>query len=64
MSGRALRRLPVLALARHIEMGRTAVFQFYPTEALEPSRGIPVEAWLEGLELAVNDIVKEKEIIT
>lgn len=64
MSGRALRRLPVLALARHIEMGRTAVFQFYPIDTPEPSRGFPVEAWLEGLELAVNEIIKEKENIT
>jgi hypothetical protein len=54
MSGRALRRLPVLALARYIGMGHMA------SERQE----VPIELWLDGLELAVNDITKEKEIIT
>jgi pachytene checkpoint protein 2 len=62
MSGRALRRLPVLALARYIGMGCVAGFQPHP-DATEPSQGAPIELWLEGLELAVNDIAKEKEIM-
>jgi hypothetical protein len=31
--------------------------------ATEPSQVAPIEVWLEGLELAVNDIAKEKDII-
>jgi len=54
MSGRALRRLPVLALARYIGTGHMVS---------EPSQEVPIELWLDGLELAVNDITKEKEII-
>jgi len=54
MSGRALRRLPVLALAQYIGMGQMA----------EPGQEVPIELWLDGLELAVNDITREKEIIT
>jgi len=60
MSGRALRRLPVLALARYIGMGHMTGLQFDPTE---PSHGVAIELWLDGLELAVNDITREKEII-
>jgi hypothetical protein len=62
MAGRALCRLPVLALARYIRMGCVAGFQPH-SGATEPSQVAPIEVWLEGLELAVNDIAKEKDII-
>jgi hypothetical protein len=63
MSGRALRRLPVLALARYIGMGHTARFQSSAFDPTEQNQGVPIELWLDGLELAVNDITKEKETI-
>lgn len=63
MSGRALRRLPVLALARYMGMGHTGL-QFSMVDAREPGQGVPIELWLDGLELAVNDITKEKDFIT
>jgi hypothetical protein len=63
MSGRALRRLPVLALARYIGMGRMTGFQASTFDPTEPSQGVPIELWLDGLEVAVNDIIKEKEIM-
>ena len=64
MSGRALRRLPVLALARYIGMGHMAGVQSSTVDPMEPGRGVSIELWLDGLELAVNDITKEKDNIT
>ena len=48
MSGRSLRRLPVLALARYISVGNI-------TESAD------VETWLNGMERVVTELVKEKE---
>jgi len=56
MSGRALRRLPVLALARYIGMGH---FPSFSRSVL--NQGVSMELWLDGLELAVNETLKEKE---
>ncbi|KAF8898173.1 P-loop containing nucleoside triphosphate hydrolase protein [Gymnopilus junonius] len=60
MSGRALRRLPVLALARYIGIGnffRPQISGVLPKE----SKGTPVEVWLDGMEKAVGEHVRESE---
>ncbi|KAF8974767.1 P-loop containing nucleoside triphosphate hydrolase protein [Flammula alnicola] len=63
MSGRALRRLPVLALARYIGIGNLGVV--HPTSQTGTSPGqqqcAPVELWLDGMEKAVNEQGKELE---
>lgn len=64
MSGRSLRRLPVLALARYIGTGQSTGLQSHTFDRTEPRQGVPFELWLDGLESAVNDITKEREIIT
>ncbi|KAF4619108.1 hypothetical protein D9613_005593 [Agrocybe pediades] len=53
MSGRALRRLPVLALARYIGIGNVSFGR--------PGSGATVEAWLDGMEKAVKEQAKEIE---
>ncbi|KAJ7179324.1 P-loop containing nucleoside triphosphate hydrolase protein [Mycena filopes] len=63
MSGRALRRLPVLALAQHIGIGGLIV----PSNttavngARKPATGADVDAWLDGMEKVVRDQAKEHE---
>ncbi|PFH52672.1 hypothetical protein AMATHDRAFT_74132 [Amanita thiersii Skay4041] len=57
MSGRALRRLPVLALARYISVG--GITTENPQTAKQA--GVDVELWLEGMELVVDQNVKEVE---
>jgi hypothetical protein len=66
MSGRGLRRLPVLALARYIGVGNLGII--HPTsEASRPGEaqtrgvGAQVELWLDGMERAVNEQAKEQE---
>lgn len=67
MSGRALRRLPVLALARYIGIGNLGIMHptnqaSRPGEALQPRGvGAQVELWLDGMEKAVNEQAKEQE---
>ncbi|KAF9046045.1 thyroid receptor-interacting protein 13 [Hymenopellis radicata] len=65
MSGRALRRLPVLALARYIGIGNLTA----PTRGEDGKPGAPrgsadVDLWLDGMERVVTDLAKEKEHLT
>ena len=65
MSGRALRRLPVLALARYIGVGHLYIprFEFKAPASsqavsdplTEGNRGADVEVWLDGMERAVEE---------
>lgn len=58
MSGRALRRLPVLALARYIGVGSLTV----PNPGEEGTRtSADVDLWLDGMERVVADLAKEKD---
>ncbi|KIY67345.1 thyroid receptor-interacting protein 13 [Cylindrobasidium torrendii FP15055 ss-10] len=52
MSGRALRRLPVLALARYVGVA-----------TLAGDGRVDVDAWIAGMDRVVKDLVKEKEHI-
>jgi len=66
MSGRALRRLPVLALARYIGVGNLGIIHptsqaSRPGEADTRGVGAQVELWLDGMERAVNEQAKEQE---
>ena len=68
MSGRALRRLPVLALARYIGIGNLGIIHptyqvSRPGEAALQTGGVGarVELWLDGMEKAVNEQAKEQE---
>jgi hypothetical protein len=64
MSGRALRRLPVLALARYIGIGHLMVpSNATPTTngSRKPTTGADVDVWLEGMEKVVREQVKELE---
>ena len=68
MSGRALRRLPVIAMARFIGVGNVT-FSSSSTSAVkgpitEPSASlqtgaVQVEQWLDGMEVVVKDKAKE-----
>ncbi|KAJ7667789.1 P-loop containing nucleoside triphosphate hydrolase protein [Mycena polygramma] len=64
MSGRALRRLPVLALARYIGIGPLTV-PSNPAPAVngarKPATGADVDVWLEGMEKVVKEQAKEHE---
>lgn len=60
MSGRALRRLPVLALARYIGVGSLS-FVHGSSQVPNQRAGAPVELWLDGMEKAVNDQGVERE---
>ncbi|KAK7061536.1 pachytene checkpoint protein 2 [Favolaschia claudopus] len=65
MSGRSLRRLPVLALARYIGIGPMNL----PSSAAAPANGTrkttntgaDVDVWLEGMEKVVREQAKEHE---
>ncbi|KAJ6539136.1 P-loop containing nucleoside triphosphate hydrolase protein [Mycena capillaripes] len=64
MSGRALRRLPVLALARYIGIGPlTLPSNATPTVngARKTNTGADVDVWLEGMEKVVKEQAKEHE---
>lgn len=64
MSGRALRRLPVLALARYIGIGHlNAPSNTVPTTngARKTNTGADVNVWLEGMEKVVKEQAKEHE---
>ncbi len=56
MSGRALRRLPVLALARYIGIG-----QISSSNPDGRNTGADVEIWLQGMETVVQEKVIELE---
>lgn len=56
MSGRALRRLPVLALARYIGVGYAG-----SESGSTKRRGAAVELWLDGMEKAVHEQGTERE---
>ncbi|CAK5275753.1 unnamed protein product [Mycena citricolor] len=56
MSGRSLRRLPVLALARHIGIG-----QLTQSGSGRKTPGADVNVWLDGMEKVVGDRAKESE---
>ncbi|PPQ99785.1 hypothetical protein CVT26_009162 [Gymnopilus dilepis] len=58
MSGRALRRLPVLALARYIGIGNLFNTQVFSGTSKE-SQGTSAEVWLDGMEKAVREHVQE-----
>jgi len=64
MSGRALRRLPVLALARYIGIGDVTFSQPSSSNPSGLSQGAPVDIWLDGMEKAVNQQIEEKEIVS
>jgi pachytene checkpoint protein 2 len=71
MSGRALRRLPVLALARYIGIGHLCVprlefkapasFQATPDALVEGNKGADVEVWLDGMERVVEEQAEGRE---
>ncbi|KAJ7117373.1 P-loop containing nucleoside triphosphate hydrolase protein [Mycena crocata] len=64
MSGRALRRLPVLALARYIGIGHLTVpVNVAPTTngARKANTGADVDVWLEGMEKVVREQAKEHQ---
>ncbi|KDR83326.1 hypothetical protein GALMADRAFT_235399 [Galerina marginata CBS 339.88] len=63
MSGRALRRLPVLALALYIGLGNLGVVRstIQNTHAGKDSQITPVEVWLDGMEKAVKHRASETE---
>lgn len=72
MSGRALRRLPVLALARYIGVGHMCIPQLeirapppsqvdIPHPLTEGNGGADVEAWLDGMERVVEEQAEGKE---
>lgn len=71
MSGRALRRLPVLALARYIGIGDLCVprLEFkapasslaIPDSLAEGNKGANVEVWLDGMERAVEEQAEGRE---
>ncbi|KIK07611.1 hypothetical protein K443DRAFT_673191 [Laccaria amethystina LaAM-08-1] len=66
MSGRALRRLPVIAMARFIGVGNV-LFSSSSTSAVKGPKPVPssqtgtvqVEQWLDGMEAVVEDQAKE-----
>ncbi|KAL1742430.1 P-loop containing nucleoside triphosphate hydrolase protein [Schizophyllum fasciatum] len=60
LSGRALRRLPVLALARYISAGSTRVSSSQRSNKRNGKRRVvEVEVWLEGMEKVVREQEKE-----
>ena len=69
MSGRALRRLPVIAMARFIGVGNVPFSSSSSTSAVkgpntEPSASlqtgaVQVEQWLDGMEVVVKEKAKE-----
>ncbi|KAF7313625.1 AAA domain-containing protein [Mycena chlorophos] len=65
MSGRALRRLPVLALARYIGIGHLAPPT--TTSGAKGNRkqhsGADVDVWLDGMEKVIRDQASEKDKI-
>lgn len=71
MSGRALRKLPVLALARYIGVGHLYISRFEskapsPSQIVsdslvEKNRGVDVELWLDGMERTVEEQAEGKE---
>ncbi|KAJ7781474.1 P-loop containing nucleoside triphosphate hydrolase protein [Mycena metata] len=61
MSGRALRRLPVLALARHIGIGALSVPSNVVNGARKAAAGADVDVWLDGMEKVVREQAKEQE---
>ncbi|KAJ7507541.1 P-loop containing nucleoside triphosphate hydrolase protein [Mycena galericulata] len=64
MSGRALRRLPVLALARYIGIGHLSSPPSAtpaPNGTRKLNTGADVDVWLEGMEKVVKDHAKEHE---
>ena len=71
MSGRALRRLPVLALARYVSIGRLCdprlefkaptSSQAVPDALADGNKGADVEVWLDGMERAVEEQAEGKE---
>lgn len=72
MSGRALRRLPVLALAHYIGVGHLFIPRLevkapaspqvgIPDPSTEGNRGVDVEIWLDGMERAVKEQAEGRE---
>ncbi|KAJ3513330.1 hypothetical protein NLJ89_g3008 [Agrocybe chaxingu] len=69
MSGRALRRLPVLALARYIGLGNVGLAPGPSSSSAPPAAGrtspsVSVGIWLDGMEKAVDEQAKEAEHLT
>ena len=61
MSGRALRRLPVLALARYIGIGHISSSNLANDPQDGASMAADVEIWLLGMEKVVQEKAKELE---
>lgn len=58
MSGRSLRRLPVLALARYIGIGNVSQSSTH-MEGIDG--GADVDRWLDGMERVVKEQAQEQE---
>ncbi|KAF9449918.1 AAA-domain-containing protein [Macrolepiota fuliginosa MF-IS2] len=62
MSGRALRRLPVLALARHLGLGSTSCRTDTGVQHSTLAQGAAdIDIWLNGMEQVIRELVKEQE---
>ena len=72
LSGRALRRLPVLAHARSMAQGRYYSVPAKPKKSVTPNGAttkprrnlMPVEHWLKAMEAAVVEQKKQLELLT
>jgi len=60
MSGRALRRLPVLALARYIGVGNIMSTGMSNGQSDDSARA-DVDAWLDGMDRVVDEQAKQHE---
>lgn len=60
MSGRALRRLPVLALARYLGMGSTTPSPDTVTDELATGAA-DIDIWLDGMSQVIQERMKERE---
>ncbi|THV03302.1 AAA-domain-containing protein [Dendrothele bispora CBS 962.96] len=61
MSGRALRRLPVLALARYIGIGNVVSSTKINGHSDQHSAKADVDAWLDGMERVVEEQAKQQK---
>lgn len=62
MSGRALRRLPVLALARYLGLGSTSYRGEGSAQHSAPVQSAAdIDVWLDGMEQVIQEQMKERE---
>lgn len=60
MSGRALRRLPVLALARYLGMGSITPFQGDVTNGLAAGAA-DIDTWLDDMDQVIQEQARERD---